>query len=106
MQAMTALLVLGWETRSADAPVAGKLFEYVGAGRPVLVCAPAHYEARRLIECGGLGVGAWTGEELVRALETLESLVVCAPARLALSRQAMAAELAAVFARIPGKPAA
>lgn len=98
MQAMAALLVLGWEARAAGAAVAGKLYEYVGAGRPVLVCAPSHYEARRLIETGNLGRGAWTPEELVSALGDLEGLEVSPAARLALSRQTTARDLAAILA--------
>ncbi len=92
MQRMTALLVLGWQVRAGEATVAGKLYEYVGAGRPVLVCAPAHYEARKLIEERHLGVGAWTPDELVGALAVLERHVPAADERARLARAMTARE--------------
>lgn len=98
MQRMGALLVLGWETDGGDAAVAGKLFEYVGAGRPVLAVAPPHYEVHRLVESSGLGRGAWTPDELVLALQSLESFQVSREGRLALSRRKAAIDLAAVLA--------
>ncbi len=100
MQSMTALLVLGWEARAADAPVAGKLYEYVGSRRPVLVCAPRHYEARQLIERAGLGLGAWSTSELTESLQALERLSVSESARRALSREATAADLVSLFAAV------
>jgi hypothetical protein len=100
MQRMSALLVLGWEVRAAEATVAGKLYEYIGSGRPVLVCAPAHYEARRLVEQTQTGVGAWSTEEIVAALQRLEGFSVPQASREALSRATMARQLLEVFREI------
>lgn len=97
MQAMGALLVLAWEARGADATVAGKLYEYAGAGRPILVCAPPHYEARTLAEGCGLGSGAWTAEEIADSLTALEAFTVSQEARLGLSRESTARALAALL---------
>ncbi len=97
MQTMTALLVLAWETRGGEASVAGKLYEYVGSNRPVFVCAPRHFEARRLVEEARAGLGAWGDTEIVAALRQIETFEVSAPARRALSREAMAQELAGVL---------
>lgn len=99
MQRMTALLVLGWEVRGGDAPVAGKLYEYVGSGRPVLVCAPPHYEARRLVEESGTGVGAWSATEIAEALRRLEHLRVPEESRRAFSRETSARQLLEVLRR-------
>ncbi len=100
MQSMTALLVIAWEVRQGDAPVAGKLYEYVGSGRPVLVCAPGHYEARRLIEGRGLGVGGWTDTEIGAALRALDGYTVEPEARAGLAQASVAAELAGILASV------
>lgn len=98
MQCMEALLVLAWEARGGDASLAGKLYEYVGAGRPILTCAPAHYEARRLVESGGLGRGGWTTAEIAEALTHLESFSVSLEARAALARESTARDLLGLVA--------
>jgi Glycosyl transferase 4-like domain len=103
MATMTALLVLAWETRGGDATVAGKLYEYVGSGRPVLACAPPSFEARRLVESTGTGIGAWADEEIAAALETLETFVVDPSGRSSLSRATFAAQLLDVFHRLPAR---
>jgi hypothetical protein len=100
MRRMTALLVLGWEVRGGEATVAGKLYEYVGAGRPVLVCAPAHYEARRLVEARSLGVGAWTPRELTSALSRLEGFAPDAVERERLSRAVTAREALSLLEQV------
>ena len=97
MEAMAALLVLAWETRGGETTVAAKLYEYVGSGRPVLVCAPDGFEARTLVERTGTGVGAWTTEELAAALEGLVSYDVNPHGRASLSRAHAARELIALF---------
>jgi hypothetical protein len=88
---MTGLLVLAWETRGGETSVAGKLYEYVGSGRPVLVLAPSSFEARRLVEDTGTGLGAWEEGEIVEALRRVEGFVPSAEGRDGLSR-ARAAE--------------
>ncbi len=100
MQSLAALLVLGWEVRGGDAPIAGKLYEYIGSGRPVLVCAPSHYEMSRLVETSGAGRSAWSSAEIVAALEALESFVPDAKATAALSRKTTAARFIEVFERV------
>jgi hypothetical protein len=97
MQEMSVNLVLAWETRGGETSVAGKLFEYVGSGRPVLVLAPHGFEARTLVEATRTGVGAWGDEELVAALRALTSFVPDAEGRASLSRAHTAAELLQVL---------
>jgi hypothetical protein len=104
MQESTALLVLGWEVRAGDAPVAGKVYEYVGAGRPVLVCAPASYEARRLVEDTGTGIGAWDDQELATALDRLAQFEVAPEARRSFSRKVQAARALAIFEEVVRRP--
>lgn len=101
MRIMTALLVLAWETRGGETSVGGKVYEYVGSGRPVLVCAPRGFEARELVESTGAGVGAWDAEEIEAALRALETFVVKPQARDGLSRGRFAGELLDLFARLP-----
>lgn len=103
MRSMAALLVLGWEALGGEAAVAGKLFEYIGAGRPVLAVTPPHYEVARLLAATGLGVSGWSADDLVEALCRLETFVAAPSARLALSREATARELATLLeaARAP-----
>jgi hypothetical protein len=86
MQRMTALLVLPWETRGGETTVAGKLYEYVGSGRPVLVCAPAGFEARALVESARVGIGAWGDGAILDALLALEDFVPDDQGRISLSR--------------------
>jgi hypothetical protein len=102
MQAMTALLVLAWETRGGETSVAGKLFEYVGSGRPVLVCAPSGFEARTFVESTGTGIGAWGEAETVDALVRLEGYVVAPAGRGGLRRRRSAEQLLALFAAARG----
>jgi hypothetical protein len=93
MGRMTALLVLAWETRGGETSVAGKLYEYVGSGRPVLVLAPPGFEARRLVEATSTGLGAWSEPEIVEALRRSEALVPSPEGRESLSRARAAAQL-------------
>lgn len=97
MQKMTALLVLPWETRGGETTLAGKLYEYVGSGRPVLVCAPAGFEARALVESSGVGVGAWGDGPIVEALTRLESFAPDAQGRESLSRHHAADQMLSLF---------
>jgi hypothetical protein len=77
--------------------VTGKLCDYVGSGRPVLVCAPSGYEARRLVESTGTGVGAWGETEIAEALDRLETFAISEPGRASLSRQAAARQMLNLF---------
>jgi hypothetical protein len=88
MQAMHALLVLAWETPGGEASVGGKVYEYIGAGRPILVCAPPHHENRRLVEETGTGIGGWSEDELARGLQDLDDFT---PSRESCSRLSRAA---------------
>jgi hypothetical protein len=97
MREMSALLVLAWETRGGETSVAGKLYEYVGSGRPVLVLAPPGFEARRLVESTGTGLGAWSEPEIVEALRQAEGLVPNPEGRESLSRSHAAARLLEVL---------
>jgi len=100
MQEMTALLLLAWETRGGEAALSGKVFEYVGSGRPILVCAPGGYEARTLVEDSGTGLSAWSTEELVESFTALERFAPSPRGRARLARSEMAAEMLALFARV------
>lgn len=99
MRAMTALLVLGCETRCGDSAVGGKFYEYVGSGRPLLLCEPRGFEARSLAEELRLGVGAWGENELVAALERLETFAPDPAGRTCLSRKRSAEDLLTIFRR-------
>lgn len=106
MRTMSALLVLAWETRRGETSVAAKLYEYVGARRPVLVCAPTGFEARDLVESTGTGLGAWTAEEIAGALTALERFVINDAGRESLSRAHSARRLREIFERARGRPSA
>jgi hypothetical protein len=97
MQRMTALLVLPWEGRGGETQLPGKLYEYVGSGRPVLVCAPAGYEARALVESRGVGLGAWGDGPITEALTRLETFAPDAQGRESLSRHATAEQVQSLF---------
>lgn len=103
MQRMAALLVLAWETRGGETTLAAKLFEYVGCGRPVLVCAPPEFEARQLVESTGTGLGAWTDAELTDALRRLETMDVATGRTSLLSRAHAAHALIGVLSEAAGR---
>jgi hypothetical protein len=97
MQRMAALVVLAWEGRGGETQLPGKLYEYVGSGRPVLVCAPPGFEARSLVERAGVGLGAWGDTSIVDALERIEDFVPDEAGRQSLSRGRAAEEVLALF---------
>jgi hypothetical protein len=97
MQRMTALLVLAWEGRGGETQLPGKLYEYVGSRRPVLVCAPPGFEARALVETTGVGLAAWGVGPIVDALERLECFVPDDGGRESLSRCHAAGQMLAMF---------
>jgi glycosyltransferase involved in cell wall biosynthesis len=97
MQRMTALLVLPLEGRAGETQVPGKLYEYVGSGRPVLVCAPPGYEARALVESRGVGMGAWGDGPIIEALTRLETFIPDAQGRESLSRHHTAEQVLSLF---------
>jgi hypothetical protein len=96
MQSMAALLVLAWEGRGGETQLPGKLYEYIGSGRPILVCAPAGFESRSLVEAHRVGIGAWGDHAIADALGVLESYVPDSAGRERLSRSS-AAELMLSF---------
>jgi hypothetical protein len=97
MQVMGALLILAWEGRGGEAQLPGKLYEYVGSGRPVLVCAPAGFESHDLVQSLGLGIGAWGDGPIVDALHRLEGFVPDPRGRETLSRRHTAEQLLSLF---------
>lgn len=99
MQEMTANLVLCLEASGGERIVPGKLYEYMGAGRPILVCAPPSYEARQLVEKSGAGVGAWETEEIVAALTVLETFTPNQACLRTFSRERVAEEMLEVLER-------
>lgn len=100
MQEMTANLVLCIDGRGGEGIVPGKLYDYVGATRPILVCAPNGFEARALVERTGTGRGAWGTEELTEVLTTLESFQPDPRGRSDLSREHVAAEMLELFREV------
>ena len=91
-----------WRGRPAvEMTVAGKIFEYVGAGRPVLVCAPPSFEARVLVEATGTGIGAWGDVGIAQALVALETLRPNVSGRNSLSREHGARQLLELFGTRP-----
>jgi hypothetical protein len=99
MQAMAALLVLSWEGRGGETQLPGKLYEYAGSGRPILVCAPCGFESRDLVESSGVGIGAWEDGPIVEALTRLETFVPDPDGREGLSRRHAARQLLTLFER-------
>lgn len=99
MQEMTANLVLCLEASGGGRIVPGKLYEYMGAGRPILVCAPPSYEARQLVEKAGAGVGAWETEEIASALTALEAFAPDQACVRTFSRERVAEEMLEVLER-------
>jgi glycosyltransferase involved in cell wall biosynthesis len=55
-KAADVLLLLRWDHPSEETVLAGKLFEYIGAGRPILSVGLETGEAARLIEDNGFGL--------------------------------------------------
>ncbi|HEV7502251.1 MAG TPA: glycosyltransferase [Vicinamibacteria bacterium] len=104
MPGFAALLVLGMGSPGGEGTVAGKLYEYVGSGRPVLVCAPPTSEARSLTRVTSTGLGGWTSGELSEALAALETFVVDPAGRASLSRAAAATKMLALFGAVPRLP--
>jgi hypothetical protein len=100
MQTMGALLVLAWETRGGETTVGGKVYEYIGSGRPILVCAPNGFEARNLVEATRTGIGAWGDHEIAEALERLETFRPDPIGREQLSRRKSAEAFVTLFERI------
>jgi hypothetical protein len=61
MRGATALLYLGKPKQS----VGIKLYEYLGAGRPILVWGRGNEEAARIVESAGAGVDCGTDPRLL-----------------------------------------
>ncbi len=104
MRRHAALLVLGLESARGADIVPAKVFEYAGAGRPVLVVAPSHFEIRQLVESRRIGVGAWETDELARALNSLETFRVDEAGRQSLSRRSAAAMALALITGVVAPP--
>jgi hypothetical protein len=103
MQKMTALLVLAWEGRGGETQLPGKLYEYVGSGRPVVVCAPAGFEGRTLVESTRVGLGAWGDDEIVEALSRIESFIPNPAGREGLTRARSAEQVLSLFEAAVGR---
>jgi glycosyltransferase involved in cell wall biosynthesis len=59
----TALLFLEWEDLNDRGVLTGKIFEYLAAGRPILVCGPRGGAIDPLLKATGAGVVVTTSEE-------------------------------------------
>lgn len=62
------LLLLRWDDPSEDHVLAGKLFEYIGAGRPILSVGGTTGEAADIIRDNGFGVVSREPDEIAAAL--------------------------------------
>ena len=68
------LLFLDWTDIRAEGVLTGKLFEYLGSGRPILaIGASKDTEAARIIADAGCGTTLTTVEEIVNYLQSLLS---------------------------------
>ena len=68
------LLFLDWTDIRAEGVLTGKLFEYLGSGRPILaIGASKNTEAARIIADTGCGTTLTTVEEIVNYLQSLLS---------------------------------
>jgi glycosyltransferase involved in cell wall biosynthesis len=107
-KAADMLLFLDWTEPSAEGVLTGKLFEYLGSGRPILsVGRRRDSEAARLIAGAGAGCTLTEDHEIAEYLRRLASSPRppdIAPAALQrFSRERQAAELLdAIVARVPG----
>ncbi len=109
-RAADALLFLDWMSASAEGVLTGKLFEYLGSARPILVVGPSpETEAARLVAAAGAGRALTTDAQLV---DYLRGIVLCPRAadlpRTAVerfSRDRQAAELLENITRRLDRPA-
>lgn len=65
----TALLVLLWDDPYTAKYFGGKIFEYMGAKKPILAWCPAGGQILSLLERTGVGVGVTSREELKTVLK-------------------------------------
>ncbi|MFQ5535036.1 MAG: glycosyltransferase family 4 protein [Sphingomonadales bacterium] len=63
------LLLLRWDDPREDGVIAGKLFEYIGAGRPILSVGSVRGEAADMIRDHGLGVVSSDPETIAHQLK-------------------------------------
>jgi glycosyltransferase involved in cell wall biosynthesis len=71
-QAADVLLFLDWADTEAEGVLTGKLFEYLGSGRPILSVGPRKSsEAAAIINDAGCGVSLVTQEEIAEFLARL-----------------------------------
>ncbi|MEW6756297.1 MAG: hypothetical protein AB1505_35795, partial [Candidatus Latescibacterota bacterium] len=97
MRRSAALLALCFESPRGEDLVPGKIAEYAGAGRPILIVAPPHFEARQLVESAGIGLGGWKTAEIAWALQSTETFQVDEAGRASLSRRAAAAAVGSLL---------
>jgi hypothetical protein len=71
MKESDVLVLLMWLDERAKPDLSGKIFEYVGAGRTVLVWGPDGSEAGRLMDSRGLGRAVSNVDDAVTYLEGL-----------------------------------
>jgi glycosyltransferase involved in cell wall biosynthesis len=57
-----------WLVVGDDLGSPGKTYEYVGAGKPILACAPVGFIRNTVLEAGGMAVGPKDSEGIKRAL--------------------------------------
>lgn len=63
------LLLLRWDSPEENGVLAGKLFEYIGSGRPILSLGSTTGEAAEIIRQNGLGLVTNDKDQIIRQLE-------------------------------------
>jgi glycosyltransferase involved in cell wall biosynthesis len=67
--AATALLFLDWNNDKTEGWYSAKIYEYLGAGRPILSIGPTHTVVARLLARTGAGEAASSTEQVVSLLQ-------------------------------------
>ena len=70
-QQADVLLLLTWPTPAEDGIIPAKLFDYIGAGRPIFALGNSSGEAARIVRNHGFGSVGSTSEEVVQDLSRL-----------------------------------
>ena len=68
--AVDALLLLRWDDPGEESVIAGKVFEYIGAGRPILSVGSVKGEVATIIRDNGFGVVTKDPAEIAETLRS------------------------------------
>ena len=70
-QEASVLLLLTWDNPKEKGVLTGKLFEYIGSSKPILLIGALKDEASKLITDNGLGVASNSPSEIIQFLKNL-----------------------------------